>query len=275
VRASAAEASAGGLGLAWEHTSTAIRVVVTSGALEIRGRQHPATLILSVVQPASVLLVAAFAGRGTGRVDVAAAALGSGLVALWGATVWSAGSILRRERWEGTLPRIVASSAGLGPTLLGKTLGATIRTTVLISGTVVVTAAALGHSIPIRRPVPFLAALTLVVASAVALGLLLSCLFVLSRSAPRISEALMYPVFILGGMLVPLSLLPGWVRWLSALVSLRWGAELLRAATAGAHQAWPSWLALAATTIAYAVLARLSFERVLDLARREATIDLQ
>lgn len=237
-------------------------------------RENHSNLIIGVIQPASFLLIVALAARGTGRVEVGQAALGVMLLSLWGATVWSSGAVLRAERWQGTLAPLLARPAGLGPVLIGKGVGVTAVSLVLIGATVTVTAAVLGDPIAIREPLPFAAAFAAVVVSATALGLLLGCLFMLTRAAGRISEALMYPVFILGGMLVPLDLLPRWIEPVSALVSLRWGGELLRAAAAGQPQAATAWLALAATTAAYAALARYFFGRVVDRARREGTLDL-
>ncbi|MDP8911084.1 MAG: ABC transporter permease, partial [Actinomycetota bacterium] len=227
-----------------------------------------------IVQPASFLLIAWFAGRSTGRVELEDAALGAALIALWGATVWSAGAILRGERWQGTLSQILARPTGLGTVLLGKTLGATLRSAVFIGASVAATAALLGHAVSIERPLQFVIALVAVLVSALVLGFLLSSLFVLTRAAGRISEALLYPIFILGGMLVPVSLLPAWVQPLSAVVSLRWGGELMTAAAEGEAQPGKAWLMLVATTTAYAVLARLSFERVLVRSRREGALDL-
>jgi ABC-2 type transport system permease protein len=184
-------------------------------------RENHSNLIIGIVQPASFLLIVALAARGTGRVDVGQAALGVILLSLWGATVWSSGSVLRAERWQGTLAPLLARPAGLGPVLVGKGAGVTGVALVLIGSTVTATAAVLGDPITVRAPLPFVAALAAVVVSATALGLLLGCVFMLTRAAGRISEALMYPVFILGGMLVPLELLPRWVEPLSTLVSLR------------------------------------------------------
>lgn len=257
-----------------ERTSRALVVALEAALLQIRTQQHPVNLIQGIVQPASFLLVAVLAGRRAGGIDVEAAALGAALVAIWTATVWTSGSILRGERWQGTLPQLMSRPTGLGTVLVGKTAGATLRSSLFIGVTIAVTAAALGDPVRIERPLPFAAALLAVLASALVLGLLLSSLFVLTRAAGRISEALMYPVFILGGLLVPLSLLPGWVQPLSTVVSLRWGGELLRAGAVGDAQSPLAWLALALTTGAYAVLARLSFGRVLDRARREGTLDL-
>ncbi len=258
----------------WRRPKAAAAVAMESALIQLRAQQHPTNLILGIVQPASFLLIATFAGRAKGRIDVDQVALGAALVAIWGATVWSSGAILRAERWQGTLAQIMARPTGIGPVLLGKTLGTTLRSVLLIAATVMVTAIALGDPVTVERPLPFLAALLAVLVSALVLGLLLSCLFVLTRAAGRISEALMYPIFILGGLLVPLSLLPDWVRPLSTVVSLRWGGDLLKTAAAGEPQAGRAWLLLAVTTAAYALLARLAFRRVLDRARRDGTLEL-
>jgi ABC-2 type transport system permease protein len=252
----------------------AVEVVWISASLQIRAQRHPTFLVLGLVQPAAFLLVTTFASRRGHGIDLAAAALGTGLIALWGATIWSAGSILRSERWQGTLPGIVSRPAGLGTVLLGKSLGATTLSTLFIGATVYTLSWAIGHPIPVEHSLAFVAALVAVFISATVLGLLLSCVFILTRAAPRISEALMYPVFIVGGMLVPVDLLPGWAQPLSNGVSLYWGSRLVKEASVGAPQRLGDWVGLALTTAAYALLARVFFSRVVDRARQEGSIDL-
>lgn len=262
------------LELAWSRASSALSVLVASAVLQVRAEWHAANVILGVVQPASFLIITALASEGTGRVSIDDAALGSALVALWGATVWASGFILAAERWQGTLSQLLPRPVGLGTVLWGKTLGSTLRSALFIGVTVSVTAALLGHPITIASPAPFAAALVAVIASALVLGLLVACVFVLTRSAGRISEAIMYPVFILGGLLVPISLLPAWVQPISAVVSLRWGGELLRASAAGEPQSGTAWLMLVVTTAAYGVLAKVLFHRVLDKVRKDGTLEL-
>jgi ABC-2 type transport system permease protein len=258
----------------WGRARWTAEVVWASARLQLRSQRHPTFLVLGLVQPAAFLLVATFASRGGSRVDLAAAALGAGLIALWGATIWSAGSILRAERRQGTLPALVSRPAGLGPVLLGKSLGTTLRSALVIGATVYAAAWAVGHPIPVEHPLALAAGLAAILVSATVLGLLLSCVFVLTRAAPRISEALMYPVFIVGGMLVPIELIPGWAQPFSNLVSLYWGSRLAKEAATGAPQRLVDWAGIALTTAAYALLAYASFSRVVDRARRDGSLDL-
>ena len=251
-----------------------VHVVYLSALLQIRGQRHPLIVILAFVQPAAFVLITTLARRGRPDIEPSEIALGAGLLSIWAATVWQSGSILRAERWQGTLPGIVARPTSLAFVLIGKSLGGTAFTGFFIGCTVFGVSAAFGDVVSVADPLPFLAALGGVVVSASVLGILISYVYVVTRAATRIAEALMYPIFILGGMLVPLSLLPDSLTPLSAVVSLRWGAELLRAAANGEPQAVHAWLLLAATTAAYALVARVLFSRVLDRARNEGTLDL-
>lgn len=253
---------------------TPFGALVASARVQLRGRWSAAFFVLGIVQPAAFLLVTLLARRPGTHVHASTVALGTGLVSLWGATIWAAGGILRGERFQGTLAGIVARPTSLATVLVGKTVASTLHSALFIGLTVSVVAAAFGDPIAPARPFLFAAALVAVVASAVTLGMLLACLFVLTRSAARIMEALMYPVFILGGLIVPISLLPGWTQPLSWVISLRWGGDLLRCATVGDPLRTRSWLLLAVTTAVYAVAGRLLFRRVLDRARREGTLDL-
>jgi ABC-2 type transport system permease protein len=58
----------------------------------------------------------------------------------------------------------------------------------------------------------------------------MASLFVLARNAVTFSNSASFPFYVLGGILVPVSLLPGWIRPVSSIVFLSWSADLLRAA---------------------------------------------
>jgi ABC-2 type transport system permease protein len=56
----------------------------------------------------------------------------------------------------------------------------------------------------------------------------MSSVFVLSRSVRAYQNSLSYPFFVLGGVMVPVALLPGWIEPVSRAVFLTWSADLLR-----------------------------------------------
>lgn len=233
----------------------------------------PFIIVAGLVQPAVLTAMTLLAARGRG-LDPAAVGLGSGLIALWGVTVWTAGQILRRELWQGTLAAILVRPVDLRLVLAGKCIGGTIVAVAAISLSVAITSMLVGAPLRVGAPLAFTAAVLATIVAAGVLGMGMSSLFLLSRAAVRIAEAVLYPVFILGGLLVPLELLPAIVRPLAWALPLYWGGELLRDAAAGSPQAWAAWVALAGTTAVYGLLGRVAFTRVLEHACKEGTIDL-
>lgn len=249
-----------------------VRSLLAGARVQLRSETRLAGVMAGVVQPAVfmavTLLAAGQAAAGTRT------AIGCGLLGLWGAIVWRFGLVLRQERQRGILAGLVSRPAGLVVVLVGKSLGSVLRSAVLTALTVGVVAAAAGQPVRIAAPVAFTLTTLATLTSATTLGLLLCSVFLLSRSATRIAETLVYPVFILGGLLVPTGLLPGWAQQLSTLVSLRWAGELLLDAASGRGQQPGDWLALAVTSTGYAVGAVAGLRVVLRKIRAEGTLEL-
>jgi ABC-2 type transport system permease protein len=60
-------------------------------------------------------------------------------------------------------------------------------------------------------------------------ALLTSALFSLGRSTRTFQNAINGPLYLLGGVLVPATLLPFWIQPISLLVFFYWAANLMRA----------------------------------------------
>ncbi|GAA3084380.1 ABC transporter permease [Streptosporangium carneum] len=249
-----------------------VRGLLASARVQLKGESRMSGVTAGIVQPAVFMTVTMLAA---GQAAAGArTAIGCGLLGLWGAIVWKFGLVLLQERQRGILPGIVSRPTGLVVVLVGKSLGAVLRSTALTVLTVGVVAALAGRPVHIAEPVTFTITALATLVSAVTLGLLLCSVFLLARSAVRIAEALTYPVFILGGLLVPTTVLPDWAQRLSTLVSLRWAAELLFDAAAGRGQQPGDWLLLLATSACYAVVAAVGLRVVLRRIRAEGTLEL-
>jgi ABC-2 type transport system permease protein len=252
-----------------------LRQVADSATLQLRVFGGSTHIVLGFVQPAAFTLVVLLSRRDHAGADMSAAALGAGLLSLWGSTIWQAGQILKFEKRQGTLIQIMVRPCSLAAVLLGKSLGTTVRSVLSIAMTVGLMSFLVGHGIRIAEPLLMVATLAVVIASASVLGMLLSCLFIMVRAASRIAEALTYPVFILGGILVPLSLMPRAVRPFAEVVSLHRGGELVQAAATGVPQSGTSWLLFLLNTAAYGLLAVAAFRVVLRRARSAGSLELQ
>lgn len=235
--------------------------------------QNKSMLVLGAVQPAVFLTVALVPAEHTTAQDGTRVAFAVLLTALWGSTVWGAGGILRRERFQGTLGRVLSGVRSGLVVVAGKSLGATLYAAVVTVVTVIVVLAALRQPVALGNVGALVLGLLVVLFSGTALGVLVSALFVLTRFGPQLSSAIMYPVFLLGGMLIPLDLLPAPLRLLSALVSFRWVQQFFTAAVAGSTD----WTALGiafALSAVYAILAGTAFRKVVDRARRMGNLDV-
>ncbi len=236
-------------------------------------RSHPLFLIGGIVQPLVFLLVVFHArGRPSGEevMGVATAVL---LMAYWGSTVWQGAGILRRERGVGTLGALMRGVRAPMLVLAGKSLGASLAPALLTGATVVAALVVLRAPLAVPQPGWFVVGLLAAILSGTALGTVLCSLFLLTRYGPQLSSALMYPVFLLGGLLIPTELFPPWIAWLGSLVSLKWAQQFLVSLGTGA----PDHAALGmvgALTIAYAVAGSAAFRHIDSLVRGRGTLEL-
>jgi len=235
-------------------------------------RGSPAAVILGVVQPVVFLVVALKAGQHLSARASTQLVIGVGLTALWGSTIWSAGGILTADRGNGALAATVTGVRSPSLVFLGKCLGATVRSTAVVAVSTVTTVLLLGVPILVRQPGWMLAGLVVVVLSGTTLGMLLSCLFLVTRHATAWSSLLMYPVFIIGGLIIPQHLIPAQLRWLSSLISLRWAAEFLATSAFGAPS-WSAFVYLAGLTSGYLVVAVITFRWLLRRARQKGNLE--
>ncbi|MEV6199678.1 ABC transporter permease [Streptomyces sp. NPDC051771] len=241
---------------------------------QLRQQHILSAVIPGCVVPATLCVATLLARTPDSVLSAEEIQLGCGVLALWSCAIWQTGLILREELRHGTLPGILTRPTGLGTVLAGKTIGTAVRCALLIVVTIGTVGLLVGTPLRIERPVAFVLAAVATFGSALVLGMLLSCLFLLTPAAMRIAEALVYPMSLLGGMIVPVDMLPVWLRHVPDVVSLRWATELLTAAATGRPQSMAAWGLLCATTAGYALLARWSFGTVLLRARERGTLAL-
>ncbi|KWV31801.1 ABC transporter permease [Micromonospora rifamycinica] len=256
-----------------ERLATAAWVVWTALRAEQQGmRTRPMVVVVSVVQPVALLAIVAGTRRLTAdRASVVVSAVV--LTAIWSATVWTAGGVLRRERTYGTLARSVTSQFSPSLVLFGRSLGATLSSTAGILASAAVVIVLLGLRVAVPHPLWLLVALLVVVASGTALGMLLACLFLVTRHGLAWSGALIYPVFILGGLLIPPDALPQWLRWVPTLLSLHWVHEFVVGLSSGAVRPAPLAVAVALTVV-YLVAAVACLRVAVDTGRRRGSLEL-
>ncbi|MCB5166985.1 ABC transporter permease [Streptomyces bambusae] len=257
-----------------EHLRTTLDVLAVSARMRVSELlATPATLVLTVIQPTALLLILLLSLPDQSPQRTAHAVSGVLLTAFWGATVRGTGAVLARDRAQGVLARAVTGTKDARLVVLGKGLGAGLLSIGQISLALLAVLLLLRRPVSAHHPGWLAAGLLTALLSGAAVGMLIACLFVLTRHAMQISTMLIYGVYVLGGILIPPELLPAALRWLSYGISLHWLQEFLGAAAAGRVQPWPLAAAAGLTAI-YALCGALLFQRVVTRARKEATLDV-
>lgn len=252
----------------------ALDVLTTSARMQISEmRAMPSVLIFTIAQPAVFLAVTLLPLASPTPEKAVSVAIGALLTSFWTATVWGTAGVLRRDRTMGTLARSLTGVRDPRLVVMGKGLGYSLVTVVLSGLTLGMVLLALRQPITLIHPVWLAVGLLAVLLSGAAVGLLVGCVFVLTRYGFQVSSALMYPVFLLGGMLIPPDVVPWGLRWASYGISLRWLQQFLAGAAAGRVDLWALGAAFGLTLV-YGLLGSLLFRLTITRARREATIDL-
>jgi ABC-2 type transport system permease protein len=232
-------------------------------------------ILTSVLQPIIFATIAFLMFRaGAGEGTLLYVALGAGMMGIWSSTLFGSGGAIQWQRWQGTLEYLIAVPPSfvlvlLPLTLATSTIGLYSLTATLFWGRVF-------FDVPfdLEHPVLFAVAIPATVVGLGLLGLVMAASFILWRSgANALSNLLEYPVWLATGLLVPLSLLPGWVEPISWLLAPTWGVRAIREAALGGDPMLPTLMCIALGAL-YLVLGTILLAHFERLARQRATLSL-
>ncbi|WP_410595588.1 ABC transporter permease [Amycolatopsis sp. lyj-23] len=195
-------------------------------------RHYPDLLVPLLIAPlygGIFAMVMSYNGRG----DLAgAASLAPFYMSLWWFALFSGGWIIQTDRWEGTLEYVVSAPAGFAGVVFGRVAATVLPGIVAFAETWLFARYALHSDVTVRHWGVLVGSLALTLFATAATALLMAAAFVLARNAVTFSNSASFPFYVLGGILVPVALLPGWLQPLSKVVFLSWSADLLRAGIA-------------------------------------------
>jgi ABC-2 type transport system permease protein len=201
------------------------------------------------------------------------ASLGAAVMGIWGATSTAAGAAMARERWTGTLELLVAAPVHFGVVLLPVTIAMATIGIYSMGATLLWGWLVFGIEIQIGDPVAFALAVPATVITIGALGFLMAVAFVRFRQAWALGNMFEYPVWLISGFLVPLSLFPGWVLPISWALAPTWGIAAIRGAALGGSP-YADIAVATALGAAYTAIGIMLMNRALDAARARATLSL-
>lgn len=261
-------------------TISRLRVVWTVFYLHLKQiAVHSLFLFVVVVQPLIVALLAIYMLRDKEGFQAIYVIVGSAMGGLWSGTLFFSTFNVNDERLAGTLEEIVGSPTHLATVIVGKTLANTTLSLSSMLFSYPLATLLFGYRLTIAHPLPFAVSLLLTVLALVSLGLVISPFMSLNVSIGDWAVNIMeMPVYILGGFLFPVVLLPVWTRPLSYVLAPYWAARALHAASSGGgslSDLFISWGLMIGFSVAYWFISAWLFRVLLRRAQEEATLGLQ
>jgi ABC-2 type transport system permease protein len=192
---------------------------------------------------------------------------------IWSVTSTSAGAAMQRERWQGTLEVLVASPAPFALVLLPVTIAMTTIGLYCLVATLIWGRLLFGIDLHVVHPLLFALSIPVAIVSIGTFGFLMAVAFVRYRFAWALGNVLEYPVWLICGFLVPLALLPAWVKPISWVLAPTWGMNAIREAALGGTPV-PDLLVCLGLGGLYVAVGVLVTERVLRAARQRGTLSL-
>jgi ABC-2 type transport system permease protein len=213
----------------------------------------------------------------SGRTDLVGHSLVAPLlIAVGQMGFYTASELLAREREAQTLELNVAAPVSFGLVLGSKI---TVITSLGLLGFLeswLVTWLVFGIAIPVHHPVILVATLLATTFASTATALITAAIFSLSREVRAAQNSITYPLYVLGGVLVPVSYLPESLQPISRIIFLYWSADLLRDALRVEDLSFPfarlSMIVLLG--LASGALGAWLLYRMLDHLRKEGTLGL-
>lgn len=231
-------------------------------------------ILMAIIQPVIFASIAFFMFEAGARAGTLLyAAIGAGLMGIWSTTLFASGGTLQWWRWQGFLEPLVVAPAPFVLVLLPATLANATFGTYALGATLAWGRLAFGIPIDLAHPLWFALTVPTTILGLGMLGLLLASTFVLYRHANALSNMLEYPVWLVTGLLVPISLLPGWAAPIGWLLAPTWGVRAVRESALGGDPL-PEMALTAGLAVAYVALAVVFLNLFMRLARERATLSL-
>ena len=250
--------------------------VLAIGCL-VHGKMRLASVsnaLLEIAWPGFFATIAFFLFRaGGGGEALVYASLGASVMGVWSATSTAAAGALQRERWHGTLELLAIAPVHFALILMPVTIVLATMGVYCMSATLLWGRFLFGIDVPLENPAAFAVAVPMAVISVGSAGFMLSVAFVRHRAAWALGSMLEFPVWLVAGFLVPISLLPDWVRPMSWGLPPTWGVNAIREAASGGTP----WLDIGMCAVlagVYIAIGVVLVERMLKTARSTAALAL-
>jgi ABC-2 type transport system permease protein len=240
----------------------------------------PQWLIPNIIAPFIFTMVAffLFQGQTSSSEFLLYLVLGSGLMGMWGTTIYASANSIGFDRWNGTMEATLAAPMPLSWIALGRVIFNTFQGVINALFILAIGLIWFRVGFVVVNPGLFLLAAVCTFVSLSSFGLLMTTVLLLSRKGGFITNSMEIPVYIATGTMFPVLILPLVALPFSFILAPTWGIDAIRtSALAGYHGLpttyWEDMLIMAAETLAYLGLAFYLFLRVEAYAKRQGTLE--
>ena len=227
-----------------------------------------------VCGPIIFATLAYFLFKGESKSSLLVAAIASGVMGIWSSTTASGAGALQTQRRLGVLELLVASPTPFWAAVIPITLALSAIGIYSLAAGLLYMRLVFGIPVVIHAWWTFVVAVPATIAAIGSLGYLFASVFVRYRSAFMLGNTFEWPVWMISGLLIPVSVLPGWLQPISWLFAPTWGMKALRGATLGTGAPWADIGMCAALCAVYLLIGTAALRVFLDAARADATLSL-
>jgi ABC-2 type transport system permease protein len=240
----------------------------------------PQWIIPNIIAPFIFTLVAffLFEGQTTSSEFLLYLVLGSGLMGMWGTTIYASANSIGFDRWNGTMEATLAAPVPLSWIALGRVLFNTFQGVLNAIFILIIGLVWFRVGLVVANPGLFLLASVSTFLSLSSFGLLMTTVILLSRKGGFITNSMEIPVYMATGTMFPVLVLPLLALPFSFILAPTWGIDAIRLSALSGYVGlpttyWEDILIMAAETFAYLALAFVLFKRVEAYAKREGTLE--
>lgn len=255
------------------------RTVFVVAEMTIRQQLMDGFILFTVLfQPILIALLGLWMLKDKGPDAAMFVVVGSGLTGLWSSLLFISGNSINTERWSGTLESLVAIPTPFEVIVFGKNLANVLQSLLSMVLGYLVAAFAFGYSLEVQQPLLFAVSVIFAVVAFISFGLIIAPIFVMNPGVRAWQNAMEFPIYVLGGFLFPIALLPGWTTPISYLLPPYWAAVALHGTSTGGaslNQTVFAWGMMLLFSLVYLLIASRLFKLMLYKARADATLGME
>jgi ABC-2 type transport system permease protein len=208
-----------------------MRALAAAFGMQLRSfRTDPQRLLVLVTMPmVTVALLSIVRDAARPGLD-GYAVLAPAVMGLFQMALNEAGEVIDQERWAGTLELTFAAPTAFLVLVAGRIAAVILVGLVAFAESWLVGVLGFGAVVRVAHPGVFVLAMAATVLATIGAAAVMAGTFVLARSTRTYQNSISYPIYILGGVMVPVAALPGWLHPAARAVYLSWSTDLLREA---------------------------------------------